>query len=100
MTFDKRITLGNVLTIVSFFAIGLAFVFTTRSTAVEAAQSSEKNAGLISQNTDAIRTNTEAIDELQHASDNSSKDMEYLTIVVQAIADAVDAKIPIREPRN
>ena len=93
MTFDKRITLGNILTIISFVVIGLLFVFTTRITSVNAAESVK---GLVPR----VQANTIAVQELKVISENRSQDMIYLTQVVRAIAIAVDAEIPIKDPTN
>jgi len=93
MIFDRRITLGNILTILSFVAIGLIFVITTRTTSVEAAESVRNLAPRVSANTQAVRN-------LQIISENRSEDMKYLTAVVRSIAVKVDAEIPIKEPTN
>jgi hypothetical protein len=91
MTFDKRITLGNVLTIISFAIVGFMFIFTSNATALDA---SEK----VSVLEPKVNANTVAVTRLTTVSDNRSDDIKYLTLVVKAIADAVDADIPIKDP--
>ena len=91
MSLDKRITLGNILTIISFVVVGLSFAFATRTTSVEAAES-------VKNLVPKVEANTEAVRALKVASENRSNDMIYLTDVVRAIAVAVDAEIPIRDP--
>jgi len=93
MVFDKRITLGNVLTIISFFVIGVLFALTTRVTSVNAAES-------VKNLTPKVIANTQAVQELQKISENRSQDMIYLTQVVRSIAVAVKAEIPIKDPSN
>jgi len=47
-----------------------------------------------------VAQNTALIRDLEDMSDHRGEDIQYITDVVKAIADAVDAKIPIKDPSN
>ena len=98
MTLDKRITVGNILTMISFFVAGLVFVLTTQAASVRAVSAVSELAPRVEINESRIEVNADAIALLQNASVTRGEDMEYLTEVVRAIAVAVKAEIPIKSP--
>jgi hypothetical protein len=91
MMFDKRITLGNLLTILSFFFIGITFALSVSATSV----SNRESIDILVPKVDA---NTQAVLRLEEKSADRADDIQYITDVVKAIADKVDAKIPIKDP--